>query len=168
VDACGVDGRTSLIHAARTNNGPFALVLLENNANINAIATNGQTPLTTAITNNSHQVLKLLLDRWADFSDCPCLRGPDLLRTVAIYADLETLLLLSQTDHFRLQYDRDYSTDDFDSLLRERYDADEKHVSVFNDFMAVVREEKKMESLMEKGEAFQPFVGDIKAEKEDD
>ncbi len=58
-----MDGRTSLIHVARTNNIVFAKILLKFNADINAVASNGQTALTTAIVNNSHKVLLLLLDR---------------------------------------------------------------------------------------------------------
>lgn len=54
-DACGVDGITSLIHATRIDRADFALVLLEYNANINAVSKTGQTPLTTAIMCNSHE-----------------------------------------------------------------------------------------------------------------
>ena len=151
VDACGVDGRTSLLHAARTDNSAFALLLLEGNANINAISTAGQTPLTTAITNNSYRVLQLLLERWSDYSDCPRLHGPHLLRTVAQYADLETLAILCKTDHFRLRTDKDYSAGDFELTLRQRYDADEKLEVAFNEFMSIVRHEVSVESQMEKG-----------------
>ncbi|KAK3312329.1 hypothetical protein B0H66DRAFT_644566 [Apodospora peruviana] len=56
IDASGVDGRTPLMHAARTDNVPFALLVLENGAKINAVSTAGQTPLTTAIINNSHRL----------------------------------------------------------------------------------------------------------------
>lgn len=162
VDACGVDGRTSLIHAARTDNTAFALLLLESNANINAISTAGQTPLTTAVTNNSHRILELLLRRWSDYSNCPRLRGPHLLRTVAQYADLETLAILCKTDHFRLKTDKDYSAGDFELTLRQRYDADEKLEIAFNEFMAMVRHEVSVESQMEKGIAPTLFASGIR------
>ncbi len=62
-EASGVEGLTSLIHVARTDNASFAMLLLEYGADINATSTLGQTPLTTAIAYNSHKVLQLLLDR---------------------------------------------------------------------------------------------------------
>ena len=154
VDACGVDGRTSLIHAARTNNVDFALLLLEHNANINAIATTGHTPLTTALMNNSHGVLKLFLDRWQDYNDCPRLKGPNLLRLTAQYADIETIMILSNTNHFKLKYDLVYSTGDFETLLAQRHDADDKLTHAFNLFLQVIRENLSQEDIMESGLAF--------------
>ena len=122
VDACGVDGQTSLIHAARTDNASFALLLLEYGANINAASVSGATPLTTAITHNSHNVLRLILDRWHEYASCPRLKGPHLLQVVAQYAGIETMNILAGTDHFRLKYDRIYTTGDFRDQLRQRAD----------------------------------------------
>ncbi|KAK3900475.1 ankyrin repeat-containing domain protein [Staphylotrichum tortipilum] len=141
VDASGVDGRTALMHAARTDNVSFALLFLEHNTNINAISTAGQTPLTTAIVNNSHRILKLLLSRWADYSACPRLRGPHLLETAAQFANHETLSILCSTNHVRLRYDKNYHAGDFDKVLRQRHDRDEKLDCAFADFMFIVREE---------------------------
>lgn len=59
VDSTGVDGNTALIHASRTDNVRFAVLLLDYNADLNAININQQTPLTTAIMYNSHRVLEL-------------------------------------------------------------------------------------------------------------
>ncbi|KAI1386841.1 ankyrin repeat-containing domain protein [Hypoxylon trugodes] len=154
VDACGVDGRTALIHAARINRPDFALLLLEHNADINAVSTAGHTPLTTAIMCNSHEVLKLLLDRWQDYNDCPRLKGPHLLKITAQYADLETVMILSTTNHFKLKYDMNYSTGDFETLLGERHDADEKLVKAFSDFLSIIREQLSDETLMEGGMRF--------------
>lgn len=140
-DATGTDCRTPLIHAARKNKADFALLLLEYGANINAVGTDGQTPLTTAIINNSHDVLSLLLSRWHEYSSCPRLSGPHLIRTVAQYADPRTIDILRETDHFRLRYDKDYSTGDFEAIIRERYDADEKLMVAFDTFMETIRQE---------------------------
>ncbi|KAJ2989658.1 hypothetical protein NUW58_g3359 [Xylaria curta] len=153
VDACGVDGRTALIHAARTNNLEFALILLEYNAQINWTSSNGQTPLTTAVTYNSHAVLKLLLDRWQEYNSCPRLKGPHLLQVVAQYADLETILILSTTDHFKLKYDKNYCTGEFATLLNERHDADEKLIRAFAELLAIIEEQVSEDSLMESGMA---------------
>ena len=79
---------------------------LQTVANINATSTLGQTSLTTAITYNSHEVLKLLLDRWFEYSVCPRLHGPHLLQIAASYADIETIHILTNTNHFMLKYDR--------------------------------------------------------------
>ncbi|EEP82154.1 predicted protein [Uncinocarpus reesii 1704] len=160
VDACGVDGRTALIHATRNDNVDFAKLLLEYNANINAISTAGQTPLTTAIVNNSHGVLSLLLERWDQYSVCPRLMGPHLLKITAQYADLETMSILLQTDHFRLKHDERYSIGDFDSLLHQRLDVDEEMKQMFDELLTLVRAQASCQSetsgsLMEKGINFE-------------
>lgn len=144
-DAMGVDRRTPLIHAARKNKADFAHLLLDYGANINNVATDGQTPLTTAIIYNSHDVLKLLLERWHEYSVCPRLSGPNLLRVVAQYADSQTLGMMIKTDHFRLRYDREYSAGDFEETVRERHDADEKLLVAFRDFIEMVRLEQMAE-----------------------
>lgn len=151
VDASGVDGRTPLMNAARTDNVAFARILLEHNANVNAVSTAGQTPLITAIVNNSHRVLQLLLSRWADDSGCPRLEGPRLLDTIAQFADCETLAILSRAKHIWVKYDKNYYTGDFENILRQRHDSDEKLERAFAEFMAIVREEMSPEVLMERG-----------------
>jgi ankyrin repeat protein len=103
VDASGVEGITPLIHVARTDKADFALLLLEYGADLNATSTLGQTPLTTAIAYNSHGVLQLLLDRWFEYSECPRLKGPHLLQITGLYADIETIDILTTTSHFMLK-----------------------------------------------------------------
>jgi ankyrin repeat protein len=98
-ECCGVDGRTPLIHVARTNNVRFALLLLEYGADVNATSATGHTPLTTAIMHNGHDVLRLLLERWSEYSECPRLKGGHLLKLSAEFADLETILILTATNH---------------------------------------------------------------------
>ncbi|KAL8746941.1 MAG: hypothetical protein Q9190_001103 [Brigantiaea leucoxantha] len=137
-ECCGVDGRTPLIHVARTNNVSFALLLLEYGADVNATSVTGQTPLTTAITHNSHDVLRLLLERWFEYSECPRLKGGHLLKLLAESANLETIQILTTTSHIRLKYDKDYKADDYFNIIRDRFDADEKLVSAFEAFLAVV------------------------------
>ena len=140
VDSCGVDGVTPLIHASRRDNASFAFLLLENGANINATNTAGQTPLTTAVAYNSHNVLRLLLDRWFEYSECPRLTGPHLLQIVALHADLETITILVNTDHLRLQYDASYGLGDFTSRLNQRPDATEKLVFAFDELLGIIKQ----------------------------
>ena len=157
VDSCGVDGMTPLMHASRRDMASFATLLLEYGANFNATSTAGQTPLTTAVTYNSHNVLRLLLERWFEYSECPRLTGPNLLQLVALYADLETMDILSKTDHFQLKYDSKYALGDFVCRLRERSDATTKHVLAFEELLSVINHYPPMssphgaESLMEAG-----------------
>ncbi|KAJ8107445.1 hypothetical protein ONZ43_g6730 [Nemania bipapillata] len=132
--------------------------MLEYGANINAVASDGQTPLTTAIVNNSYDVLAMLLERWSEYSACPRLNGPNLLRVVAQYADTRTIDILKRTDHFRLKYDKGYSEGDFEDLIRTRHDADEKLLAAFDDFINTVRlihiaevQEYKSKRLAKKG-----------------
>ncbi|KAF4636355.1 hypothetical protein G7Y89_g1727 [Cudoniella acicularis] len=110
VDGTGVDGNTALIHASRTDNVRLAILLLDYNTDINAASIIQHTPLMTAIMYNSHGVLQLLLDRWEEFSACPRLKGPNLLEIVALYADVETVKLLAEADHFKLKYDANYKS----------------------------------------------------------
>ena len=152
-EASGIDGMTALIHASRRDYANFAILLLEYGADINAQSTAGQTPLTTAIVYNSHNVLQQLLDRWFEYSECPRLKGPNLLQIVALYADVETMSILSATDHLRLKYDKDYGLSDFLSRLRERPDVTEKLLLAFKELLGIVLEDSNIkqsaEDLME-------------------
>jgi len=139
VDSCGIDGMTGLIHATRRDNASFATLLLEYGADINATSTAGQTPLTTAVAYNSHNVLRLLLDRWFEYSECPRLTGPHLLQLVALYADTETISILINTDHLHLKYDSSYALGDFISRLSERSDATRKLIMAFEELMGVIK-----------------------------
>ena len=140
VESNGIDGNTALIHASRRDNASFATILLEYGANINAISAAGQTPLTTAVTFNSHNVLQLLLDRWFEYSQCPRLTGPHLLQTVALYADVMTMSILTNTDHLRLKYDQNYLLGDFLSRVNERLDATAKLTQAFTKLMGVINQ----------------------------
>ena len=140
VESCGVDGMTPLIHASRRDNASFAFLLLEYGANINALNSAGQTPLTIAVAYNSHNVLRLLLDRWFEYSECPRLTGPHLLQIVALHADIETIVILMNTDHLRLKYDSSYGLGDFTVRLNERPDATEKLNTAFDELLAIVKQ----------------------------
>ena len=158
VDSAGTDGKTALIQVARTDNASFATLLLEYGADINAISTSGSTPLTTAITHNSHNVLRLILDRWHEYSDCPRLKGPHLLQIAALYADLKTLNILAATDHFRLKHDEHYTIGDFGSRLRQRLDLTDELALAFNELLSIINRvldlTEDIKSLLESGFLF--------------
>ena len=82
---------TGLAHAARRDNYSFALLFLEHSAENNAISSSNQTTLTTVATYNSHNVLKLLLDRRFEYSKWPRPNDPHLLPVFANYTDTETM-----------------------------------------------------------------------------
>ena len=138
IESCGIDGRTSLIHVARRDNVSFALLLLEYGADVNATSITGQTPLTTAIMHNSHGVMRLLLERWFEYSECPRLHGGHLLQIVAEYADHETISILMGTDHLRLRYDKEYGLVHLAEQLQSRLRADEKLSGAFQDLLDVI------------------------------
>ena len=139
IDSCGIDGMIALIHASRKDNVSFATLLLEYGANINAASAAGQTPLTTAVAYNSHSVLRLLLDRWFEHSECPRLTGPHLFQIAALYADIETITILTDTNHFHLKYDSSYALGDFMSRLSERPDATDKLILAFDGFIDIIK-----------------------------
>lgn len=154
IESCGAEGRTSLLHAARNDNVDFAVLLLNHGADINAVSTTTQTALTTAVTHNSHNVLQLLLDRWQEYSSCPRLKGPHLLQITALYADLETIKILTCVDHFALSYDKDYASSDFASRLRDRPGVIDELKDAFADLLSVVNDcpqLKMQEELAETG-----------------
>ncbi|MCJ1274138.1 hypothetical protein MMC21_001933 [Puttea exsequens] len=155
VEASGIEGVTSLIYAARTDKASFAVFLLKCGADINAMSTLGQMASTIAIAYKSHNVLQLLLDRWFEYSVCPRLRGPHLLQIVALYADIETMKILTTTDRFELKNDKTNLADDFTTRLHERADANEKLIFAFEDLIRVLDREPEMrkgkQSLMESG-----------------
>ena len=156
VESSGIDGMTASIHASRRDNASFATLLLEYGANINATTASGQTPLTTAVTYNSHNVLRLLLDRWFEYSECPRLTGPHLLQIVALYADIETMSILMNTDHLRLKYDYSYSSSDFKSQLKERPDSTEKIILAFDELMGVIMQEPASPSYRSTDRSLEP------------
>ncbi|KAF2420343.1 ankyrin [Tothia fuscella] len=154
-DDRSADGKTPLIHVSCTDNVEFATLLLEYGADIDAVTKDGQTPLTTAVTYNSRQVLQLLLDRWEVCSVCPRLQGPCLVNTAALYAEVETLQILVATDDFRLKYDRDYPRKDSSAHVSERYDTSEHLVETFQELTSVIQAyydpTSKTQSLLEIG-----------------
>ncbi|KAJ8131757.1 hypothetical protein O1611_g1873 [Lasiodiplodia mahajangana] len=137
-DACGPDGKTALIHAARMDNACFASLLLNRGAKINPTTVAGETPLTTAITYNSHKVLKILLDRWMLYGKCPRNQGQPLLPIIARYADYETISLLTTSNHIRQSHDKFYGRGTFAKGLKQRFDASEKLMLAFKDLVTTI------------------------------
>ncbi|OBT75406.1 hypothetical protein VF21_05716 [Pseudogymnoascus sp. 05NY08] len=155
IEASGVDGVTPLLHVARGNSASHAMLLLEYGAEINVTSKDGRTPLTTAIVYNNHNVLRLLLDRWYEYSECPRLKGPHVLSLVAQYADIQTISILTSTDHLKLKFDRDYILGDFATRLQQRLDVTEKLIDAFEDLLSLINqgsvEGGSVESRMESG-----------------
>ncbi|OBT47665.1 hypothetical protein VE00_02263 [Pseudogymnoascus sp. WSF 3629] len=155
IEASGVDGVTPLLHVARGNSASHAMLLLEYGAEINVTSKDGRTPLTTAIVYNNHNFLRLLLDRLNEYSECPRLKGPHLLSLVAQYADIQTISILTSTDHLKLKFDRDYILGDFATRLQQRVDVTEKLVDAFEDLLCLINqgsvEGGSIESRMESG-----------------
>lgn len=156
VNQAGVDGKTALFHAAQKDDARLAILLLEYGAEINMSSSTGDTPLTTAITHNSHHVLQLFLERWHEYSECPRLKGPHLLNITALYADLKTIDILANTNHFRLRYDKNYALGDFRRTLRDRKDATDKLNFAFDELLGIFEGASYVtesdESLLEAGQ----------------
>ncbi|KAI8949596.1 ankyrin repeat-containing domain protein [Xylaria longipes] len=138
VNSCTTDGRTPLFHAAKNDDTRLAILLLEYGADINYVSVAGESPLTMSIIHNSHHVLRLLLERWHEYSVCPRLKGPHLLEIAASYADFETLQILADTDHFRHKYDKHFTIGDFRSRLTERPDMSEKLALAFDELLSII------------------------------
>ncbi|KAG8159243.1 hypothetical protein KVR01_010904 [Diaporthe batatas] len=139
IEASGVDGMTPLLHVARGSSATQAMLLLEYGANINATSKTEQTPLTAAIEHNNHGVLRLLLERWFEYNECPRLKGPNLLEVVAQYADAQTMQILAATEHLRARTDNTYIIEHCFQVLEARTDASEKLLGAFNDLISVLK-----------------------------
>lgn len=156
VSQAGVDGKTALFYAAQKDDAMLATLLLEHGAEINKFSSTGDTPLTTAITHNSHHVLQLFLERWHEYSECPRLKGLHLLKITALYADLKTIDILANTNHFHLVYDKHYALGDFRKTLRDRKDAIDKLRFAFDELLRIFEGASYVtesdESLLEAGQ----------------
>ncbi|UQC83598.1 ankyrin repeat domain-containing protein [Colletotrichum lupini] len=169
IEASGVDGVTPLLHVARGNSAAHAMLLLEYGADINATSKAGQTPLTAAIQYNNHSVLKLLLERWFDYNECPRLKGPNLLETVARYADVETILLLTAAEHLRSYPDKTYILDHYKEVIDGRNDSSDELSVAFDELLSVLKMEAKahgsIDELMESG-LLNPLGYEIESEED--
>lgn len=139
VEACGVDGVVPLLHAARGKPSSFAKLLLDYGANINATSKNEHTPLTTSIVHNNHGVLRLLLDRWFEYTECPRLKGPHLLDLVAKHADIETMSILARAKHLKLCRDDRYASNEFWKALTSRVDVHDDVIDAFEHLLDSMR-----------------------------
>ncbi|KAJ5710552.1 ankyrin repeat containing protein [Penicillium malachiteum] len=155
MEARSPDGETALLAVARRQTAAHALLLLERNANPNAIMNDGKTPLTAAITYNNKGVLKVLLNSWNKYITCPRLAGPNLLDVVADFADIETIHILAMTKHLRLYNDKQYVLASRASeRIRKRSDASEKLIAAFDELLGLMSRdntEEDIDSLMESG-----------------
>ena len=143
VEAGGVDGVTPLLHAARSKPVSFAKLLLDYGADINAKSKDGRTPLTTTIIHNNHNVLKLLLERWFEYTECPRLKAPHLLDLVIEHADVETMSILTHAEHLQFRGDSTYVLERFAPHLRKRIGLTDDLVVAFDRLLDAVREGPK-------------------------
>lgn len=100
IDATNPEGLTALHSAAVSQNPECASILLEHDADITHMSSNGCTPLMTAIIHNSHAVLRLFLGKHVG-----CLNGSQLLPIVAEHADSETMSILASSQIFGISGD---------------------------------------------------------------
>ncbi|KAJ4309116.1 hypothetical protein N0V94_009070 [Neodidymelliopsis sp. IMI 364377] len=154
IEARSPDGETPLCAVARVNTSAHALFLMENNADLNALTKDGKTPLTTAIAHNNHDVLRILLDCWSKCGTCPRLIGPNLLGVVADFADVHTIRILSDCEHFQLRGDKQYAMAiKASERIRSRANVSEEIVAAFDQFIGLISQagEEMEDGLLEKG-----------------
>jgi ankyrin repeat protein len=167
-NACNPEGLTALHSVARTHNTECALLLLEYGADLNAISSNGRTPLTTAIIHNNHSVLQLFLDRCYEYMTTPRfngkhpqistqqvlsssqnlpdtydhLLGPEILPIIAEHADVETINILASVHHLKVSYDFSFNSIAANrSLLERRRDYNEKLAAAFDELITIASAE---------------------------
>ena len=127
---------------------------MENNANLNALTNDGKTPLTTAITHNNHDVLKTLLDCWSRYGTCARLIGPNLLGVVADFADVQTIHILSDCEHFQLRGDKQYAmASKASERIRNRTNVPPEVVLAFDEFVGLISKagDEMEEAMLESG-----------------
>ena len=143
IEASGIDGVTPLIHVAKGKPVSFAKLLLDYGADMNAISKDGRTALTTTIIYNNHGVLRLLLDRWFEYTECPRLKSPHLLDLIIDHADIETMSILTHATHLQIHGDNNYVLGTFGPRLRKRHDLTEEMVAAFELLLDAIREYPK-------------------------
>ena len=99
----------------------------------------------------SHQVLRLLLERWYEYSTCPRLQGPHLHRAAALFGDLETIKILTATDHFKIKYDKSYVLADCLEKYSEHYHVTEESIAAFRTLLKDPDSFADIDSLLESG-----------------
>lgn len=143
IEASGVDGVTPLLHVAKGKPVSFAKLLLDYGADINVTSKDGRKALTTVIIYNNHSVLRLLLDRWFEYTECPRLKGPHLLDLVIDHADIETMSILTNATQLQIHGDNSYVLAKFEPQLRKRHDLTEDVVAAFELLLDAIREYPK-------------------------
>ena len=104
-------------------------ILLQYGADMGYISSNGHSPLTTAIINNSHTVLKLFID-WYHVSR---LEGCLLLPIIAESADAETMSILASSDLLKQTLPNEDGFAASREILQSRMDCDEELSNAFED-----------------------------------
>ncbi|CAG8954641.1 hypothetical protein HYFRA_00004561 [Hymenoscyphus fraxineus] len=155
-NACNPEGLTALHSVARTQNVDCALTLLEFGANLNALSSNGRTPLTTALIHNNHEVLQLFVDRCYEYMMDTSLKGPQLLPIIAEHADIKTMTILASSKPLKLSYDLSInSLAENREILQQRRDYDENMGEAFDELVSIVQADEggygSPDSLLESG-----------------
>lgn len=167
VEASGVDGVTPLLHVARGKPVSFAKLLPDYGANINATSNDGRTALTTAIIHNNHSVLRLLLDRWFEYSECPRLKGPHFLDLIMEHADIETMAILPAATHVQIRGDNNYVLAKSAAQLRKRLDLTDPMISAFERLLDAIRETPKLQKRCQNRGALGPHCHEGEDDEED-
>ncbi len=138
VEASGVDGRTPLMHAARTNKNEFVrLLLVDYKANRYAVSAAGETPLSIAITNNSNRALVhlcYLVSRFSAWSPS------HLLALAAQFANVRTMTILCAVQCIEVKDGSNFDTRPFEKILRQRHDWSERLEHAFQQLINIIRE----------------------------
>ncbi|KAI1319050.1 hypothetical protein F5Y16DRAFT_406121 [Xylariaceae sp. FL0255] len=95
IDAANPEGLTALHSAAISQNPECASILLAHGADMDQTSSNGYTPIMTTIMQNSHAVLRVLLNKRTGSLD-----SSQLFSIVVEHADSETMSILASSQLF--------------------------------------------------------------------
>ncbi|KAI1324952.1 ankyrin repeat-containing domain protein [Xylariaceae sp. FL0255] len=96
IDAANPEGLTALHSAAISQNPECASILLAHSADMDQASSNGYTPIMTTIMQNSHAVLRVLLNKRTGSLD-----SSQLFSIVVEHADSETMSILASSQFFK-------------------------------------------------------------------
>jgi ankyrin repeat protein len=144
IDAYNPEGQTALHAAVIAQKVECADLLLQWGASLEDVACNGRTPFTTAITHNSHAVLKLFIESRYEHVTSAHIEGTQAMAVIARHADAETMSIVASSLQLKLSLGTSGNAlATSRGTLRQRGDYDEELAYAFEELLSSITMSKE-------------------------